>query len=321
MTVSPTITAQTSAGGAAEAQPRDRVVPNAKTLDEHADFLRDYVRLQLWFLWTWLSQHPDEPFRNAIRARVDIYRKTILNPGRSKNTAAAMEHADDTRWPELETEAYGVYLRLRDESADLFEHEAWPLFRPCVEARVERDFSEGDGLDDYQCGSLRYHEPRLFLSHRLSEYLSYLRHGRPRRVFFHIGNRVSPQSIFADREYLPRCFFQLMNETRTRYCAGALTTTTWLNSYPVWLALFPRQWHENLRPPRDDVNWSQAWWGQFITARGTFNHRRGAELRRTGRFAFRPRSSWCTFASLEQHLGEYTADPASEHVWTTRKRP
>jgi len=222
----------------AESSAHTTLEPSRKTLDEHAEFLREYVRLQLWFIWTWLKTHPDESFRLAIRTRVDILRKTDLNPGRSKNTPTG-GNFNDPRWIELENKAYEIFLRTRDEDADSLELGAWNIFRPVVEARVERDFSEGDGLDNCQCGSLRYHDRRRILGHRLRAGLGFLGHGRPPRIFFHIGNRISPRSIFSDREYLPRCFFQFMDETREKNCAGALTTTkTWLNSYPRWLELF-----------------------------------------------------------------------------------
>lgn len=280
------------------------VEPRVKTIDEHAELLREYVKLQLWFTWTWLKKHSAEDFRFAIRNRVDILRKTDLNTGRSKNTPTA-GNFDDPRWIELEDKAYQTYLRVKDADANLFEQEAWNIFRPVVEARVERDFNEGDGLDDYQCGSLRYHDRRRFLSYRLTAGLSYLRHGCPPKVFFHIGNRVAPRSIFSDRDYLPQCFFRLMAETREKFCAGALTTKTWLNSYPRWLELFPQQWQDNLTPHDEDVDWSQSSWGQFITARGTFNHKHGDALRQTGKLPFAPRSSWCSFAHMEKHLRLY----------------
>jgi hypothetical protein len=278
------------------------VEPQKKTIEEHREFLSEYVRLQLWFIWTWMRSHPDENFRFTIRNRVDILRKTDLNKDRSKNTATP-GNFDDPSWIELENQAYQVYLRMKDTEANLFEQEAWNIFRPAVEARVERDFSEGDGLDNYQCGSLDYHHPTRFLSYRLTAGLSYLRNGSPRRISFHVGNRIAPQSIFSDREYLPRCFFQLMDETREKFCVGALTINTWLNSHPRWLELFPQQWHENLTP--QDVDWSQSSWGQFITARSTFNHKYADMLRQTGKLPFMPRSSWCTFTSMEQHLRRY----------------
>lgn len=275
--------------------------PAPKTIDEHARFLEDYVRLQLWFIWTWLSRHPGESFQSAIRTRVDILRKTDLNPGLSKNTPDAGDFSDP-RWLDLETRAHAVYVREKSTDADCFETLAWEVFKPAVEARVERDFGEGDGLDDYQCGSLRYHELPRLAGYRIMSGLSYLRHRRGRAVFFHIGNRLSPRSIFSDRSYLPQCFLQLMRETKARFCAGALTTTTWLNSYPRWLELFPEQWHDNLSPPTNDIDWSQSSWGQFITARGTLDYKHAAMLKRTGRLPFPSRSSWCSFSRMEAHL-------------------
>jgi hypothetical protein len=287
--------------------PSKASAPAPKTLAEHREFLSEYVRLQLWFLWTWLSRHPRETFRFAIRNRVDILRKSDLNPGRSKVTPTAGDFSNP-RWIALEEEAYRLYLQVRYENADLFEREAWKIFGPVIEARVERDFNEGDGLDEYQCGSLSYDAPRPLGTERLRAVLRQAIRGHPPAVFFHIGNRIAPRSMFADREYLPNCFFHMMAETRQKYYAGVLRTNTWLNSYPRWLELFPPQWRTNLSPPREDVTWAQASWGQFITSRGTFNYGHAKVLRRTGVLPYKPRRSWCSFADLEEYLRRYLHD-------------
>lgn len=282
-----------------------------KTIEEHAEFLREIVKLQLWFVWRWLKKHPNEEFFFVIRNRVDIFRKTDLNKVRSKNTRTA---GDLTlpEWLSLEQQARNIYEKTKDSSADMFEEQAWKVFRPVVEARVERDFHEGDGMDDYQCGSLRYDALPKRLSYRLN-FLTYLTKGKPRCVNFHISNGIAPMSIFDDPEYLPNCFFQLMGETRKKFRARALTVTTWLNSYPPWLALFPKQWHDNLGPPDESVDWSQLYWGQFVTAQGTFNFKHAKIMRESGELPFKARSSWCSFVNLENHLHEYVKETANLH--------
>lgn len=275
-----------------------------KTIEEHADFLREYVRLQLWFIWVWLDKHPEEDFSYVIRSRVDIFRKTDLNKDRSKNTATAGDFTIP-EWLQCEKQAHQIYQDTKNLTADRFETEAWEVFRREVEARVERDYFEGDGLENYQCGSLRYHPPRKFLNYRLSSLIRNLKRGAPSKVSFHIGNQISPRSIFEDREYLPNCFFQLMEETRNKFHAGTLSTTTWLNSYPRWLDLFPQQWHNNLSHQNDFVDWSQSSWGQFVTARGTFNHKHARMFRETEELPFKSRSSWCSFSNLDKHLRKY----------------
>ena len=260
-----------------------------KSFEEHAEFLREYVKLHLWFTWTWLKKHPEEDFGFVIRNRVDIFRKTDINKRRSRNTSMPSGF-NAPGWLNLE---------------DRFEREAWTLFQPVVEARLDRDFIDGDGLEGFQCGSLRYHARKKFISHRLSPLLSYLKSARPPKVFFHIGNAVAPRSIFDDRSYLPRCFFQLMEETREKYCAMALTTHAWLNSYPRWLILFPEQWHKNLSAPNEEVDWSQAFWGQLVTARGTFNYKNAKIIRGTGELPYKPRKSWCSFKNMNRHLRGY----------------
>lgn len=260
--------------------------PRPKTLAEHGDFLREMVKLQLWFIWRWRRLHPEEPFQTVIRTRVDIFRKTALNKGPSKNTATA----GDFTLPEwLALEARAEQLCAAAATAEAFENLAWEeLFRSVVEARVERDFAEGDGLDNYQCGSLRYSVPKP---------------GKT-RVSFHIGNRISPRSIFADPAYLPGCFFELM-EAVERLGATELCTGTWLNSFPKWLALFPPEWQARLTPCAQEVGWSQGHWGQFVNARGTFNARHGALMRQTGRLPFPNQASWCEIPRLRAHLYDF----------------
>lgn len=257
-----------------------------KTIGEHAEFLREMVKLQLWFVWRWIRLHPEEPFRAVIRTRVDIFRKTDLNKGPSKNTATA----GDFTLPEwLALEARAERLCADAADAETFERRAWEeIFRAVVEARVERDFAEGDGLENFQCGSLRYNLPKPGQA----------------RVTFHIGNRVAPRSIFADPAYLPDCFLQLMDEVE-RLGVTEIGTGTWLNSYPKWLALFPKEWHDRLTPCAQEVGWSQGHWGQFVNARGTFNTRHGALMRQTGRLPFPNRASWCEIPLLRAHLRDF----------------
>ena len=256
--------------------------PRPKTISEHAEFLREMVKLHLWFLWTWLRRHPEEGFSKVIRTRIDIFRKTDLNKGPSKNT---YEAGDFTlpRW--LEVEAQAERLCRESASAEEFERRAWEVFRPLVEARVERDFAEGDMLDNYQCGSLRYNVPKPGET----------------RVDFHIANRIAPRSIFDDPTYLPGCFTQMFDALEP-HGVTEIGTTTWLNTYPKWLALFPREWHDHMTLNPNEVGWSLGHWGQFVSARGTFNHRHGQLLRRLGELPFKSRKSWCTIAAMREHL-------------------
>jgi len=255
---------------------------------EHGEFLTEMVKLQLWFIWAWRQRHPEESFQHVIRTRVDIFRKTDINAGPSKNTKTAGDFTLPA-WLDLETRAEALCREAG--SADAFETRAWELFRSTVEARIGRDFAEGDNLDNYQCGSLRYNIPKP----------------EEVRVFFHIGNRIAPRSIFEDPAYLPGCFFQLMDETENKFGARELDTSTWLNSYPRWLALFPQSWQDHSTLHSEEVGWSLGHWGQFVSAKGTFNHKHGKLMRQTGELPFKVRVSWCSFRDLRDHLHRYLA--------------
>jgi len=60
------------------------------------------------------------------------------------------------------------------------------------------------------------------------------------------------------------------------------------------------------------VNASFAFWGQFLTARGTFNARAGRRLRVTGAMPFWPRYAWCRLDELERHLAARGTPGAQE---------
>lgn len=256
-----------------------------KTYEEHREYLHSIVRLQLWFAWWWKHNHPNESFQSILRTRVDIYHKTNINRGTMN---PAKTDFDDLKWLDLERHLHKLYQKHCFKGGALtFEDAAFRIVQPTINARTRRDYEERPYVLDYQCGSLKYDKPN-------EKY--------PKRVFFHIANAVAPKSIFTDKNYLPQCLTDLMNNSVAEFGADSLGTDTWLNSNPKWLELFPAKWSANMTPEDNDVKWHFGFWGQFITARGTFNTRLGRQLRETGKFPFWPRYSGCSFESLREHL-------------------
>ena len=119
---------------------------------------------------------------------------------------------------------------------------------------------------------------------------------------FHIGNALQPRSIFDDPNYLPDCFRDLMRRAESEHGATELMTETWLNSHPLFQALFPPVYLERMTPARDDVGYTANHWGQFINARGTFHRRNAEAFGRTGRLPYPSRGSWCTVGEMRAHL-------------------
>ncbi|HUT59311.1 MAG TPA: hypothetical protein VNA25_15790 [Phycisphaerae bacterium] len=255
-----------------------------KTLQEHVQFVREMARLQLWFLWSWLKRHTQEDFAQGLRKRTDVYHRTDL----CRRTPSGDCDFGDPRWLELEQAARAVFERTRrDADGSAFERQAVDIFGARLDARSAADYEAGPQLPGYQCGSLKYDPPR---------------EDTPDRVFFHIANAVAPRSIFDEPRYLPECFAQLMDRSGAEHGVDRLTTATWLNSDERWLRLFPPEWRENMGPEMTDVGRGMGWWGQFVNARGTLNHKRAQEFRRTGRLHFPPRRSWCSFDAMRRRL-------------------
>lgn len=258
-----------------------------KSFEEHVHYLHEAVKVQLFFLWTWLHRHPGESFVVALRSRVDIYRKTDINEGFANHK---VRRFDDPRWREIEGVLGEAYWRYTDDlEATAFEAEAFRIVRPLVDARCLRDYREPPEAIafGYKCGSLDYDPP---LAHN------------SRRVFLHIANAIQPASIFDNPRYLADCLTAVICQCRERFEADSLETATWLNSYPRWLAYFPDEWHQHMGPEEKNIDPGFGYWGQLLTARGTFNEKVARHIRVTGDLPYWPRKSWCTFASLEQWL-------------------
>lgn len=256
---------------------------DAKTLNEHREYLHDIVKLQLCYAWQWKQAHPDEDFVDVFRKRIDIYRKTDIN---TENLNPGNCNWDDPAWQNLERQVLRAHDFFTDD-AEAFEMAAFEVIKPHVDGRCQRDFEDRSATAGYQCGSLRYHK---------------IDDKMPQRVFVHVANAIAPRSIFEDPEYLPSCFHDLMAKSAAEHQVTELYTSTWLNSHPVWLKLFPAVWQERMEEADKNVQWHFGFWGQFINARGTFNHKLGKQMRASGEFPYWPRRSWCSFDELKAHL-------------------
>ena len=255
-----------------------------KTLDEHRDYLFSMVRLKLFFLARWQKSHPEEEFTSILRDRVDIFRKTDINP-EAMTPVGSYFHLP--QWQALEKRLYEIYQMVNGDEK-LFEEWGFDVIRPHVERRCERDFYDCSSISAYQCGFLRYN-----LTVNPAE---------PDTLVFHISNDRRPNSFFEDPEHIKACFTKLMDAGEKQFNATKICTGTWLNSVPKWLALFPQEWQEHLSPANKDVRWHYGFWGQFLSARGTFNAKAGNYLRTTGELPYYPKTSWCTIQAMREHL-------------------
>ena len=142
----------------------------------------------------------------------------------------------------------------------------------------------------YQAGSLRFNSDGP----------------RPaKKLFSHIHNDIQPKSIFEDRSYIPECLFKLCDIAESEFSAKTLETETWLNSLPRWNELFPKEWITNMGNDNTDIQRSLNFWGQFVNAKGGFNHKYADMMRKAGEFPFPSKLSWCHISSLREHLDSY----------------
>lgn len=261
-----------------------------KSLDEHARFVRDTIRLMARFLWDWRAKHPHEDFRYTVEERIDLYRRTVFNPDRFQTKD---RNFGAPGWRSLVAVIAEAYSRhATDGDIATFTADFSALVEPFVAPRFARDHAEGLPAFENRAGCFRFDPPYA---------------ENPKRVFFHIHNDCEPDSIFDDRRHIPRSFLALMEMAERQYAAIEIETNSWLNEHPRWLEYFPEDWRRNMLPPDTDIRWHYGFWGQFVTARGTLHEKNAAYYAQTGQFPFYPRRSWCGFAELRVHLTQFLA--------------
>jgi hypothetical protein len=54
--------------------------------------------------------------------------------------------------------------------------------------------------------------------------------------------------------------------------------------------------------PDENIRGHYGFWGQFLTARKTFNHKLAKQFMETGKMPFQTRRSWCSIESMRKHL-------------------
>ncbi|NRA38461.1 MAG: hypothetical protein HRU15_10000 [Planctomycetes bacterium] len=259
-----------------------------KTYEEHLDYLLQMLRLKSWFLWDWLKKHPEEPFADCIRNRVDIYRKTNIN---SDDYNPRKINFDDPQWLQLEHKAAALYDDCKHRnSADEFEDSCFALFKDTVVQRSQRDYDCPAYVQQFKCGSLNFDPPSAEAADR---------------VFMHIANALQPRSFFDDPLHLPTCLMDLMQQAEEQHQVQIVYTNTWVNQHAKWQALFPQSWQDHMKPADENILWHYGFWGQFISARGCFNTALGKKFCATGNMPFLPQESWIDFTELRTHLNKH----------------
>jgi len=253
----------------------------------HRQLIHSLCALQLHFAWHWKQAHSDESIQHILRQRVDLNRKT--DPEVQCADVAKLDFARP-EWLTLEKKLSDCFsAHLNDENPDAWEQEAMRILSPILE-NFSRKTHGGEKykMAEYQCGSLKFDPPDK---------------DNPEVAFFHIANAVAPASIFDDPRYLPDCLRCVIRKLRETYDGvTTLSTGTWLNEVPRWIALFPDEWQAHLSERNTNIKWGFNFWGQFIRADGSFNERKAAQLRQTGQLPLLPRESHCSLDALEKHL-------------------
>ena len=244
-----------------------------KTLAEHIDFTRSCARLAFYATYLLASILPEESMEYILRQRSPLYKVALgLDP---EVPLAVFSH-----FPQA-------------ENAEDFEEKMWRQCGDFILERAEVYYPDSAGMKMHgvwQAECFRFDPPAQL---------------QPRRCTFHIGNPKAPDSIFSDREYVIDHLLLMLDLMEKEYGATEAGTSSWLNSNPHFLRYFPNSWQEHFidRPPIP--LWHLGYWGQIITARGTFNEKNARYFREHLAMRYPLRYSWCGIDELRTHLKSF----------------
>jgi hypothetical protein len=257
-----------------------------KSLEEHRGFVRSMARISFWFAFHWRCEHPEDRIGQIVQGRTPLFLHALdLTTDRDESCP---------QWQTLLATAEDQVGRV--DGPDDFEDVMFDHARGFLDERAEQSYPTSVGVQvspAWNVGSLKYDPPRDGLP---ANYCN-----------FHIANSVFPKSIFDDPAHLPACFVEMMDRGQEEYGYDTLHTTTWLNDRACWLALFPKEWHDNLSPRNGNIGWTFGHWGQLVTARGTFSEQAGRHVREHGALRYACRNSHCSFEAMRTHLSHLQA--------------
>ncbi len=276
--------------------------------EEHLQFLKDFAQVKFFSVFQKfiaLTQHePDNP----PRLQQLVERQTFLMNLTTFHNDALFESSRCTSpetWSDLLETLEHITLRTVPESLEKPQIIHWALqsaekavhifdgedlFAP----RVDRD------LDDLHQGRiLGQYTDSIFYAHSIVPYRT-TEGEEMEGLEFHIGNAAYPRSFFEDQELLNNSHDYLLKTART-LSAATLVTTTWLNSLPKWIQLFPPSWRQNLGQAMGELGPNLGCWGQFISSRQALNRRTATAFFQTGKVPYPMRLSWCTLGDFENY--------------------
>lgn len=252
-----------------------------KTLEEHEAYIEQMCRVSFFFPNRWLrARTPEKPLSELLRDHTPLF-------------FHALNYLDyETKWNNPDC------LRIMAKADELqelppseFEERMWAEIKDLAMERAKCFYPESVGIampKDWNVRSLKYDPPKSDLPQNY--------------CCFHIANALAPHSIYDNPKHLPECFLELMERSEKEYGYDTLYTGTWLNDTPRWLALFPEEWTASLSPRGDSIGWHFGYWGQMVTARGTFKEKAGQHLRQHGELKYKGRTSHCSFVAMRAHI-------------------
>ncbi len=245
------------------------------------------TRLGLWYLFKLVRAGAD--LRTAAASQTPIYRLTVLWD-RAHHPAGGWT---DERWEDM-VDRLAAACRSCSGS-DEFEAVGVEILRPLTAPRVERDVRDWPWIPEGYCvNPLPDSQVFGFWAFEIPT--------KGDTVGLHLANPFCPESPFAEPSARAQELQEMLAAVR-RNVPGAryIAATSWLNSFPPFLALLPGSWCDG-NASRSSPGYGFDWWGQFVARDGGFHDRNGRAFRESGDFPYPALKGRCSLEDVENHL-------------------
>ncbi len=255
-----------------------------RTSEEHVEFLKEIIKLKLYFVAVWKNKNPELSVPILIKDHTMLINFTDFN---SKAIFNFPECNDEEKWANLVDRMEKSYVK--DINPELFVEKTFPLLEKYISKRVEDDM--------WAFNYFAYNEERRKLNIFLydldssDEYLE-----------FHIENMFYPESFLRFPDLFKKNMVEMVSDAEKAGFKG-LKTNSWLNNLAGWLKYFPPVWQENLLPVVNPTGNNLGIWGQFFTSALFVNKDRFEKFAETKALPYPTKICYADIADFKKFLG------------------
>ncbi len=266
--------------------------------DKRKDFVINITQLSLYYIHYQSHKRKRISIEEILNRQTPIYRLTSFWDGIHHPAKPDFPSEQSSQWQQITNSLSRLYKKY-DEDALSFEKAGFELLWPFLEDRIEKDIVNWPWIP---CGYVPYKLPSEQVFGIFAYEISETSSPRQGMISFHIANSCMPESPFKDMNARAEELLKMIRDIKVKISSAlAIGCSSWLNSFPPFLQLFP-EFYVNRDSVPSEVSYGFSWWGQFMSRDGSFHRKNGDFIRQTGEFPFVCLAGKCGIDELEEHL-------------------